>query len=338
MTVTRRSLLTASVAASSIVGCPAILRAAGQAEFSYKYGVELPATHPTSTGMQKAAARIKAETNGRLDIQVFPNRQLGSATDMISQLRSGALEFCSQPGPVLSTFIPATAIDGIGFAFKDDSAIWPAHDGELGAYIRGQIQKSGLVVANKIWSHGFRHMTSSVGPIKVPADLRALKIRVPAGPIFISLFKALSASTMTINFNETYSALQTRVADAEENPIALIVTAKLYEVQKYLSLTKHMWAGYWFLANKDAWDALPSDVQGIVRRVVDECADEQRAELARQDTTYQKELTAKGLLINDVDITPFRDALSKSGYYKEWQRKFGDQAWGALEKYAGRLA
>lgn len=335
MTMTRRTLLASSAATS--VACPSLVRAAGP-EFVYKFGVDLPDTHPTSTWMRKAAERIKTETDGRLEIQVFPNSQLGSTTDMLSQVRSGALEFHGQSGPGLSLLAPATGLNSMGFAFKTEDEVWPAMDGELGAYIRGQIAKTNLVVFDAMWGHGFRHMTSSVGPIASPADLRSLKVRVPAGLIFVSLFKGLGASAATINFNELYTALQTKVVDAQENPIALLLSGKLYEVQKYASLTGHMWAGYWFLANRRTWDALPVDVRDVVTRAVNDAARGQRAELMQQEASYQKELAAKGMMINQVDTAPFREALSKAGYYREWQGKFGEQAWALLERFTGRLA
>lgn len=337
MTQTRRSILTASAAGLATLACPAIVRAAGP-EFTYKFGVDLPSTHPTSTWMQKAADRIKAETGGRMEIGVFPNSQLGSSTDMISQVRSGAMEFHAQSGPGLSQLVAATGLNSMGFAFRSEDEVWPAMDGDLGAYIRAQIAKSNLVVFDAMWGHGFRHMTSSVGPVAAPKDLSGLKIRVPPSLIFVSLFKSLGASAVTINFNELYSALQTRIVDAQENPLALLVSGKLYEVQKYVSLTGHMWAGYWFLANRRAFEALPADIRAIVMRNVNDAAKGQRAELIAEEASYQKELTDKGILFNTVDPAPFRDGLSKAGYYKEWQGKFGDEAWSLLEKYAGRLA
>ena len=335
MTLTRRVLLASSAAAS--VACPSLVRSAGP-EFVYKFGIDLPDTHPTSTWMTKAAARIMAETDGQLEIQVFPNSQLGSTTDMLSQVRSGALEFHGQSGPGLSLLVPATGLNSMGFAFRSENEVWPAMDGELGAYIRGQIAKSSLVVFDAMWGHGFRHMTTSAGPIRSPADLRGLKVRVPAGLIFVSLFKALGASSATINFNELYTSLQTKVVDGQENPLALLLSGKLYEVQKYASLTGHMWAGYWFLANRRSWEALPTDVRDVVTRAVNDAAKGQRAELMQQESAYQTELTAKGMAINNVDTAPFRETLSKAGYYKEWRSRFGEEAWTLLEKYAGQLA
>ena len=335
MKPTRRALLISSAAALSFG--PAFVRAAGP-EFSYKFGVDLPGTHPTVTWMNKAAERVKVETNGRMEIQVFANSVLGSSTDMISQVRSGGLEFHAQSGPGLSQLVPSTGLNSMGFAFKSEEDIWPAMDGALGAYIRNQIGKTNLVPFDAMWGHGFRHITRSTGPIASPADMNNIKVRVPPGLIFVSLFKALGASPTTINFNELYSALQTKVVDAQENPLALILAGKLYEVQKYVSLTGHMWAGYWFLANRRSWEALPVPIRDTVSRIVNESAKGQRAELAREESAYYQELVAKGLVINRVDKGPFREKLSEAGYYREWKAKFGDEAWALLEKFAGRLA
>ena len=129
-------------------------------------------------------------------------------------------------------------------------------DGDLGAYIRGEIAKANLVAMDKIWDNGFRQTTSSSKPINHPDDLKGFKIRVPVSPLWTSMFKAFDAAPASINFSEVYSALQTKIVEGQENPLAIISTAKLYEVQKYCSLTNHMWDGFWFLANRRAWERL----------------------------------------------------------------------------------
>ena len=119
------------------------------------------------------ADQIKAETNGRVEINIFPSSQLGSDTDTLSQLRSGGVEFFTLSGLILSTLVPAASINGIGFAFPDYASVWKAMDGELGAYVRQQIAKVGLVAMEKIWDNGFRQTTASTKPINTPDDLRA---------------------------------------------------------------------------------------------------------------------------------------------------------------------
>ncbi len=209
-------------------------RPARAAEFSLKLANNSPVTHPQSVRQSQAADRIRQATNEQVDIQVFPNNQLGSDTDMLSQLRSGALDYFTLSGLILSTLVPAASINGIGFAFKDYDTVWQAMDGKLGAYVRGEIDKRGLIAMEKIWDNGFRQITSSTHPIKAPADLRGFKIRVPVSPLWTSMFQALGASPISINFAEVYSALQTKIAEGQENPLSLIQIAKLYEVQKYV--------------------------------------------------------------------------------------------------------
>jgi TRAP-type C4-dicarboxylate transport system substrate-binding protein len=172
MTVSRRTLLqgTASAAMVSTFGARA-----QSAEFTYKYANNLPVTHPMNLRAKEAADKIKQETNGRVEIQIFPNNQLGSDTDMLSQVRSGGVEFFTLSPLILSTLVPNASISGIGFAFPNYDTVWKAMDGELGAYVRGQIAKANLVVMDKIWDNGFRQITSSNKPIQTPDDLKGFK-------------------------------------------------------------------------------------------------------------------------------------------------------------------
>ncbi|MCG6204361.1 TRAP transporter substrate-binding protein [Rhodopseudomonas sp. HC1] len=339
MSVSRRMVLKASAAAAVVggVGAPWVARAA-EAEFVYKYANNLPDSHPLNVRAREMSAAIKAETGGRFDLQVFPNNQLGSDTDVLSQIRSGGVEFFTLSGLILSTLVPAASINGIGFAFPDYDTVWKAMDGELGAHVRGEINKAGLIVMDKIWDNGFRQTTSSTRPINGPEDFKGFKIRVPVSPLWTSMFKAFDAAPASINFSEVYSALQTKVVEGQENPLVLISTAKLYEVQKYCSLTNHMWDGFWFLANRRAWERLPADVREIVAKNINAAAMKEREDTAKLNATVKEELTAKGLIFNQPTVTPFRDKLRSAGFYAEWKGKYGEQAWSLLEKSVGKLA
>ena len=336
MTITRRRVLAATSATA--LALPFSRAFAQKAEFSYKYANNLPVAHPMNTRAKEMADAIRADTNGRVDIQLFPNNQLGSDTDMLSQLRSGAIEFFTLSGLILSTLVPAASISGIGFAFKDYDAVWKSMDGELGAFIRAQIAKANLVAMDKIWDNGFRQVTSSSKPIAKPEDMEGFKIRVPVSPLWTSMFKALGAAPASINFAEVYSALQTRIVDGQENPLAIIATAKLYEVQKYCSMTNHMWDGFWFLANKRAWDKLPPDLQTVVAKRINEAGLKERADVAELNAGLQKDLAGKGMAFNQPDPAAFRDTLRKAGFYADWKSKYGDEAWALLERGAGKLA
>ncbi|MGO4448333.1 TRAP transporter substrate-binding protein [Phyllobacterium sp. TAF24] len=335
--LSRRKVLIGT--AATLVASPFILRRpAAAAEFSYKYANNLPVTHPMNLRAQEAADKIKEETGGRFELSIFPSSQLGSDTDTLSQLRSGAVEFFTLSGLILSTLVPAASINGIGFAFPDSATVWKAMDGELGAHVRKQIEKSNLVAMEKIWDNGFRHITSSTKPIVTPDDLKNFKIRVPVSPLWTSMFTAFQASPASINFNEVYSSLQTKVVEGQENPLAIISTAKLYEVQKYCSLTSHMWDGFWFLSNRRAWEALPDDIRTVVAKHINAAGLAERDDVAKLTETLQADLKSKGLTFNTPDSAPFRDALRKAGFYSEWKGKYGEEAWGLLEKVVGQLA
>jgi tripartite ATP-independent transporter DctP family solute receptor len=339
MSFSRRTLLKASAASAVLggIGAPMVARAQ-TAEFTYKFANNLPESHPFMTRAREMAAAIKAETNGRFDMQVFPNSQLGSDTDMLSQVRSGGIEFFTLSGLILATLVPAASINGVGFAFKDYPSVWAAMDGDLGAYVRGEINKAGLEVMDKIWDNGFRQTTSSTKPINGPEDYKGFKIRVPVSPLWTSMFKAFDASPASINFSEVYSALQTRIVEGQENPLALISTAKLYEVQKYCSMTNHMWDGFWFLMNRRAWQALPDDIKAIVAKNVNAAAVKERVDTEKLNITVREELAGKGLVFNQPDVAPFREKLRSAGFYAEWKGKYGDKAWEILEKSVGKLS
>jgi tripartite ATP-independent transporter DctP family solute receptor len=337
MKVSRRTLLGTSAFATAAVAAPWVARAQS-AEFTYKYANNLPVAHPMNVRAKEMADAIKAETNGRVEIQIFPSNQLGSDTDMLSQLRSGGIEFFTLSGLILSTLVPVASINGIGFAFPDYPSVWKAMDGELGQYVRNQIAKVNLVAMEKIWDNGFRQTTSSTKPIQGPEDLKGFKIRVPVSPLWTSMYKAFDAAPASINFSEVYTALQTKVVDGQENPLAIIATAKLYEVQKYCSLTNHMWDGFWFLANRRAWERLPENLRTVVAKHVNAAGLKEREDVAQLNAGLQKELTDKGMVINQPKAEAFRDKLRAAGFYAEWKGKYGDEAWSVLEKYTGKLS
>ena len=332
--LTHASALTVGTLASSTIGTAAYAQAA---EYKMKFASNLPAIHPLNVRAKEAAEAILKETGGKVDIQVFPNNQLGSDTDMLSQVRSGAIDFFTLSGLILSTLVPVASINGIGFAFKDYDQVWAAMDGDLGAHVRTAIGKAGLVAFDKIWDNGFRQITSSSKPINKPEDLKGFKIRVPVSPLWTSMFKALDASPASINFSEIYSALQTKIVEGQENPLAIIQTAKLYEVQKFCSFTNHMWDGFWFLANGKMWEKLPADLKAIVTKHINAAALAERNDVRRLNNSVEVELKVKGLTFNQVDTTAFRATLKKAGFYKDWKAKYGADAWAILEKYSGKL-
>ena len=336
MTLARRHFVQ-GLAASGALAAASQPLFAQTAPITLKWATNIPATHPSNVRIREAAEAIKKDTNGKIDIQLFPNNQLGGDTDMLSQVRSGAIDIFPLSGLILQTLVPVAGINGLAFAFKDYATVWAAMDGDLGAHVRAAINKVNLHVFDRCLDNGYRNITSSTRPINSAADLKGFKIRVPVSPLWTSMFKALEASPASINFSEVYSALQTKVVEGQENPLAVIDLAKLYEVQKYCSMTGHMWDGQWILANGKRWASLPADIQALITRHVTDAVMKQRDDIRRLNNGLEAQLKAKGLTFNYPDNKSFRDALSKAGFYKEWRGKFGDEAMGKLEKYSGKL-
>jgi tripartite ATP-independent transporter DctP family solute receptor len=333
--LSRRQFLT--IGAVAPFAFPAVTHAANT-KFTYKFATGQDPTHPVNIRLKEAFQRIEKRTGGDLKFRLFPANVLGSDTDLISQVRNGSIQFLNISTSILATVVPVCGIVNAGYAFIDYKSVWKAMDGALGKYIQYEITKHGMVSQVKIWDNGFRQVTSSTREIHVPDDLKGFKIRTPQAPMLTSLFSALGASPTPLNFNEVYSSLQTKVIDGQENALSLIFTTRLYEVQKYCAMTGHSWDGYWQIANEKAWARLPADMREVAVSELNRSAVDERADVARLDDSLRTKLTGKGMKINDVDKTQFRDTLMKTDYYKTWKGKYGNDAWGQLEAASGRLA
>lgn len=335
--ITRRTLLASTAAVSALAAvCFSSALKVRRPKFVYKLANNLPTNHPINVRLREVTATIEEQTAGHLKIQIFPSSQLGSDTYLLNQIRVGGIEFLALSGMILGTLVPVAGISSVGFAFRDYPTVWRAMDGDLGAQIRRRIAEVNLIAMDKIFDNGFRQTTSSIRPIDVLEDYSGFKIRVPIAPLSISMFKALGASPSPMNFNELYSALQMKIVDGQENPLAMISAAKIYEVQKYCSLTNHMWDGYWVLADRRAWETLPEDLRTIVARNFATASKKARTDTERLNASLASDLANRGLIFNRPAIGSFREKLRQSGYYDEWKGQYGE-VWTALEKYSGKL-
>ena len=339
---TRRNFLKTASLASAAVAVAGVGLYSGKsqaAEFKLKFANNMPISHSMNVRAREMAKAIREETDGAVQIQIFPSSQLGSDTDTLAQVRSGAVDMFALSPVILGTMVPSVQISAVGFAFKDYDQVWNAMDGDLGAHVRAEIAKTDTLFAfDKIWDNGFRVTTTSTRPIATPDDLKGMKLRVPPSPIIMSIFRAFEAAPTSINFSEVYSALQTRIVEGQENPLTLVSSAKLYEVQKYCSLTNHVWDGFWMLGNSASFNRLPKDLQAVVSKHINTAVVAQRDDLAKLQGTIRDTLKDKGLELVESAPEPFRQQLKNANYYADWHEKFGDDAWAILEQYSGKLA
>jgi TRAP-type transport system periplasmic protein len=336
--ITRRDFSLGAIVAGA--AAPAILTSrANAAEFTAKFVSEIPSGHPLIVRMREASANILERSGGRFELRVFPDGQLGGGADLLSQVRSGGVEFYGISGLQLGSFVPVAQAGSTGFAFKDYDAVWAAMDGDLGKLIyKAILETDSLMAFETVWDVGIRRITSRDKQINEPKDLHNFKVRVPSAQLHSSLFKALGASPTTMTFAEVYTALQSGAVDGQENALSVMAAGKLYEVQKYCAMTNHMWSGNHIVGNKAFWATVPKDLQDIITKNINASALLQRANMVQFDLVSKRTMIDAGIVFNELDPTPFRKALASSGFYEEWRKRLGDEAWNILQKYSGPLS
>ena len=328
----RRKFIAANAAACFAVGI--VHEKARAAQFEFKCGSELERDHPAVVRLNEMWAAIEQESRGRIHTQMFPANVLGDEAAMFTQTRLGALQFLLVNVGALSSVVPAANIVNLGFAFKDPAEGLRALDGPLGEFVRQETAAKGLFQFRTIWSGGMNQIGSTLRPTRVPEDLQGFRIRVPQTKIQVDLFKELGASPSPISLVEVYAGLQTKLIDGEAAPLVVIETTHWYEVEKYLSLTNHVWTGEWLIANGDLWKSLPSDLQAIVERNHTKYALLGRRDIEASQASIVAKLRSQGMVVNVVDQTPFRARLRS--YYESWATAFGATEWGLLQSALGR--
>jgi len=339
--LTRRSFMTgAALGSASLLARPlaSLGRAAqrGRAEFSFTQFHNQTAESSLHRRIADMWTAIGTETGGRVEAQVFPlnNQVQGSDPAALKMLVAGEIQFFTLMGGVMSQVVPAGDVQQVPFAFRTAEHAHEAMDGALGAYIREEMAAKGIHgFPVGAFDNGMRQVTAVTRPVVVPADLKGMKMRVPAGALFDDLFRTLGAVPVTVNSIDIYAALKDGRADAQENPLALVDSFKLYEVVKYISMTNHMWSGFNQMAHLPTWRRLPANIPEIIERNVARAVRLQRQDQANANGSLRPELVKRGVAFNDVDQALFRRELS--GFYKTWKDKLGTRCWSLLEEAAG---
>jgi TRAP-type transport system periplasmic protein len=320
--------------AGALAGTAFVGAWAQAAQFEFKCASNLALDHPSSIRLAQMWASVERESGGRIRIQFFPNSALGGDAAMFSQLRVGALEFFLISPGNLASVVTAADIANIGLVYKDADEALRVMDGPLGAYIRQEAASKGVYALRTAWDSGMIQISSSSHPIRVPEDLRNFKIRVVESKIIIDLFKALGASPTPLSFSEVYSALQTKIIDGQAAALVAIEASHFYEVQKYISLTSHAWAGTFLIANAGVWKSLPPDLQGVIERNNTKYAQLERRDTKAANASLAVQLGRQGVQVNQVDQGPFRANLRP--YFEYWAAEFGSTEWGLLQRSLGR--
>lgn len=289
--------------------------------------------HQRLTAMWETIGR---ETGGRVEVRVFPNNNNvpGSDPAALRMLVAGDIQFFTLMGGVIGTVVPAAEVQQVPFVFRSAAHAHQAMDGALGAYLREELAAKGIHgFAGGAFDNGMRQMTLVPRPIRVPGDLAGIRMRVPESKMLAGFFTTFGAVPVTINSNGIYDAVKSGRVDGQENPLAVVSLFRVYELVKFISMTNHMWSGFNLLAHRPTWMRLPDDITTVIDRNVTRYARLQRQDQEAANARLRAELTRRGILFNDVDVAPFRKALS--GYYAAWKKTLGTRCWSLLESAAG---
>jgi TRAP-type transport system periplasmic protein len=340
--LTRRSFVTgAALGSAALLVQPlaSLGRAAqrGRAEFTFTQFHNQTAESFLHRRIADMWAAITEDTDGRVQANVFPlnNRVVGSDPAALKMLVAGEIQFFTLMGGVMSQVVPAGDVQQVPFAFRSAAHAHEAMDGALGAYMREEMAAKGIYgFPVGAFDNGIRQVTAVTRPVVVPADLEGMKMRVPNGALFRDLFTTLGAVPVTVNSIDIYAALQDGRADAQENPLALVDSFRLYEVVQYISMTNHMWSGFNQMAHLPTWRRLPADIQEIIERNVTQAVRLQRQDQAQANGSLRPALIERGIAFNDVDPESFRRELA--GFYRTWKEKLGTRCWSLLEDAVGQ--
>jgi len=275
------------------------------------------------TSADEFARRANAKLGNKAKVITYGSSQLGGDKEMIQKLKLGTLDM-ALPSTVMSSEVDLFGIFEMPYIVKDRAHMAKIEKEIFWPKLEPEAEKKGLRVL-AVWENGIRHITNSKRPIKVPADLQGIKLRVPEGKWRVKMFVAYGANPSPMKFSEVFTALQTGVMDGEENPLTQIYSAKFQEVQKYLSMSGHVYTPAYLTVGSKRYDALPADV----RKILEETAKETQAfvyqQAAKEDSDLLAKLKAAGMQVNDVDQAAFVNA--SKGIYDE----FGKEVPGAKE-------
>jgi TRAP-type transport system periplasmic protein len=265
--------------------------------------------NPRHEAAVKFAELVKARSGGRVEVQVAPSAQLGDDAAMVTALRTGALDFSANSQGAVANAVPEYAAFGMPFMFTSPAAAFKLLDGPLGKELADKSAEKGMILLGT-WDNGIRQMTNSKRPITKVEDMKGLKMRVPPDATLVDIVSALGAEAQQIKFAELYVALQQGVVDGQENPLVNIHASKLYEVQKYLTLTNHQFQMTPFLMSKRSWDKLSDADKKAVREAAAEATTLQRKLSSEADEKLLADLKAKGVQVTTVDNAAFAKATA----------------------------
>jgi tripartite ATP-independent transporter DctP family solute receptor len=269
---------------------------------------------------EKFKELVEKNSQGALTVTIFPNAKLGDERTLLERMKMGIVDAgIITNGPIIN-FVPSFGVIDLPFLFRDPNHAYKVLDGSIGQKLMADLEAQGwkgLAFAER----GFRNLTNSKRPVKTPEDIKGLKIRVMQNPVYVDSFKALGANAVPMAWTEVLTALQQGTVDGQENPLNVIMAFKLYETQKYLSITRHAYAPAPIIMSMNTWKKLTPAQQAIVKKAAQDAAEFERAWDNKMEAEWLKDLKAKGMVVATPDLRAFRAAVKP--VYDAYTPKYG---------------
>lgn len=295
------------IASLLAVGVFATSMGVAQAQ-TLRFASEAPRSDTQSMAAEKMSELLKAKTNGALDLKIFSDSSLGNAQAAISGVRGGTIDLAVSGSNNFSGLVPLLGIFDIPFMFKDTAHAYRVLDGKIGQDMLDRLEAYGMK-GLAFWDNGWRELTNSKHPVRTPADVKGLKVRTTGSPAHIEAFKLLGANPVPMPLAELYTALEMKTVDSQEHPLGVLWSAKLYEVQKHLSLTNHAYSALILVMNKAKFDALPPAQQKALVDAAREAAQVQRKLNNDNMAKVIADVKKAGMqVVEQVDPQPFVEA------------------------------
>lgn len=293
----------------------------GEYRAQLKLATMTASDHIYNQGARKFAELVKERTGGRIQITVYPEGQLGKGErELLEAVQQGTIDLYVGSSAPVAGFSPSIMVLDLPFLFRDYQHVDKVLDGPIGRKLLDDLEKSGFK-GLAFWENGFRNLTNSKRPVRVPADVKGIKIRTMENPVHIAAWKAAGANPQPMPWGEVFGALQQGVIDAQENPVAVIYSQKLNEVQKYLSLTRHIYAAAPLIMSLKRWQEMPAADQEIFLKTALEVAAYERSLGRDSEEKMLQELEQRGMqVIRDVDIAAWQQAMKP--VYDEYGKQF----------------
>ena len=290
-----------------------------------KVSIGLNEQHPEYLGLKKFKEEVEKKTNGRYDVQLYPNAQLGDDIKATEALRMGTLEMSGPSSSPLAGISKELMIFDLPFLFPNTDVAYKVMDGPVGQKILDTLNSKGLK-GLAYWENGFRQLTNSVREVKMPADVKGLKIRTMENPIHLATWKALGANPTPMPYSEVFTAMQQKTIDGQENPIPTIFGAKFNEVQKYCTLSNHIYTPFILLISGKVWDAMSKEDQKIFQDAAYVGRDEVRKVSKEMNTSYVAKLREAGMIVTELtpaQVKAFQDATNS--VYDQFSERIGKE-------------